>query len=88
MTYLSFSGIDAPPLYQPAGREKVVGSSRGLCDKTVLIADLASGPVRAGRNDPFWFELYSKRLEIKNSVVTLCDDPGMGVGFDPAALAK
>lgn len=38
--------------------------------------------------DPFWFELYSKKPEIKNSVLTLGDDPGIGVEFDPATLKK
>lgn len=38
--------------------------------------------------DPFWFELYSKRPEIKDSVLTLGDEPGLGVEFDPAALKK
>lgn len=38
--------------------------------------------------DPFWFDLYSKKPEIKNSVLTLGDDPGIGVEFDPATLKK
>jgi len=38
--------------------------------------------------DPFWFELYSRRPEIKDSVLVLGDEPGLGVELDPAALKK
>ena len=38
--------------------------------------------------DPFWFELYSRRPEIKDSVLVLGDQPGLGVELDPAALKK
>lgn len=38
--------------------------------------------------DPFWFELYTRKPKIENSVLTLSDEPGIGIEFDPKALAK
>jgi L-alanine-DL-glutamate epimerase-like enolase superfamily enzyme len=38
--------------------------------------------------DPFWFELYKNPPQIRDSVLTLGDQPGLGVELDPAALAK
>lgn len=38
--------------------------------------------------DPWWFELYSRKPEIVNGRLTLLDEPGIGVEFDPSALKK
>lgn len=35
---------------------------------------------------PFWFEIYSQKPVIKDSILTLSDDPGIGVEFDAKAL--
>ncbi len=38
--------------------------------------------------DPFWFEIYSRKPKIENSILTLSDEPGIGVEFDPKAIEK
>jgi L-alanine-DL-glutamate epimerase-like enolase superfamily enzyme len=38
--------------------------------------------------DPFWFELYDRRPKIEKSVMYLDDTPGLGVEFNPKALAS
>jgi L-alanine-DL-glutamate epimerase-like enolase superfamily enzyme len=38
--------------------------------------------------DPFWFEIYSRKPKIENSILILSDEPGIGVEFDAKALEK
>lgn len=38
--------------------------------------------------DPFWFEIYDRKPVIKNSILTLPDEPGMGIEFNAKALSK
>ena len=37
--------------------------------------------------DPFWFELYSRKPLIEKSELILSNEPGMGIEFDPKAIA-
>lgn len=48
------------------------------------ILESFSGPDR----DPFWYEIYAQRPQIKNGWMEMLDLPGIGVEYDPAALKK